>query len=63
MLNKIIAFLEEAKLELKRVNWPRREETTRYTLFVVVFTLGLAVFLGFFDFVFLFLLKKFVIKQ
>jgi preprotein translocase subunit SecE len=62
MLNKIISFLADAKLELKRVNWPRREETTRYTLFVVVFTMGLAVFLGFFDFIFLFLLEKFVIR-
>lgn len=61
-MGKILSFLEDAKLELKRVNWPRREETIRYTMFVVVFTVGLAVFLGFFDFIFLFLLEKFVIK-
>jgi len=53
MIHKIKLFLEDSMQELKRVNWPTREETIRYTIFVIVFSLGLAAFLGFFDFIFI----------
>ncbi|PIW92119.1 MAG: preprotein translocase subunit SecE, partial [Candidatus Nealsonbacteria bacterium CG_4_8_14_3_um_filter_37_23] len=32
MFTKIITFLKEVKLEIKKVNWPTRQETIRYTL-------------------------------
>jgi preprotein translocase subunit SecE len=54
-------FLHEAKQEFKRINWPSRQETIRYTLFVIGFSLVVAVFLGLLDFVFLYLLDKFFI--
>lgn len=50
MFQRIKKFLEESRLELKRVNWPNRKETTRYTLFVIGLSLGLAVFLGAMDY-------------
>jgi len=53
MIHKLKLFLEDSRQELKRVNWPTREETIRYTVFVIVFSLGLAAFLGFFDYVFI----------
>jgi preprotein translocase subunit SecE len=58
MIEKAKAFLQESRQELKRVNWPSREETMRYTAFVIVFSLGLAVFLGFLDFVFVQVLER-----
>jgi len=62
MFNRLKNFLQEARQEFKRINWPTRQETIRYTMFVVVFSLGMALFLGLLDFIFLFLLNKFFIK-
>lgn len=62
MYNKFKNFLRESKQEFKRINWPSRQETVRYTLFVIGFSLVLAVFLGLLDFAFLYLLNKFFIK-
>lgn len=62
MFKRLINFLQEAKQEFKRINWPTRQETIRYTMFVVTFSLGMALFLGLLDFIFLFLLNKFFIK-
>jgi len=62
MFTKIKNFLQEARQEFKRINWPSRQEAVRYTLFVIVFSLAMAAFLGLLDFVFLILLNKFFIK-
>jgi len=56
-------FFQESKQELKRVNWPTKQETVRYTLFVIGFSLAFAAFLGVFDFAFLKALQNFVIKS
>jgi len=61
MLNKIKNFLKEVKSEFKHVNWLTKKETIQYTLIVIGLSLGVAIFLGFFDFVFNFLLTKFVV--
>ncbi|MGC9610828.1 MAG: preprotein translocase subunit SecE [Minisyncoccia bacterium] len=58
MTGKIKLFLSESRQELKRVNWPRKEETVRYTVFVIVLSLGLAALLGVLDFVFIQVLQK-----
>lgn len=52
-MDRIKSFIEDSLHELKRVNWPTREETIRYTGFVIVFSLVLAAFLGAIDFAFL----------
>lgn len=43
---KIINFLKEVQLEVKKVNWPTREETLKYTFIVIVFSALVALFLG-----------------
>lgn len=60
MFEKIGNFIQESRQELKKVNWPTREETVRYTLFVIWFSVGLAAFLGILDFVFLQILQRIV---
>ncbi|OGG43884.1 preprotein translocase subunit SecE [Candidatus Jorgensenbacteria bacterium RIFCSPLOWO2_12_FULL_42_11] len=62
MFTKIKNFLQEARQEFKRINWPTRQETIRYTVFVFGFSAAMAFFLGLLDFAFLYLLKKFFIK-
>jgi preprotein translocase subunit SecE len=61
MYNKLKNFLQESRQEFKRINWPSRQETIRYTLFVVIFSLVMAIFLGLLDFVFLYLLNRFIV--
>lgn len=54
---KIGKFLKEAQHEFKRVNWPTRKETIRYTLFVVGISVGIALYLGLLDYIFAEVLK------
>ncbi len=61
MFERIKLFLSESKQELKRVNWPRREETVRYTIFVIVLSLGVAAFLGILDYIFIQVLQKIIL--
>lgn len=62
MLNKIITFLKEVRVELKKVNWPTREETTKYTAIVIGLSLAVAIYLGAFDWLFTFLIQSFVLR-
>jgi len=61
MLTKLISFLQESKQELKRVNWPTRQETIRLTLIVVLLSLLVSFFLGALDFLFTYLLETFLL--
>lgn len=58
---KILSYFKEVKLEIKKVNWPSRQETTKYTLIVIGVSLLVAFYLGSLDFLFSFLLDKFII--
>jgi len=60
MPNRITTFLQESKQELMRVNWPTKDETRRYTFFVIGFSIAFAIFLGLLDFGFLQLLESVV---
>ena len=46
---------------MKKVNWPTREQTIKYTLTVIGVCLIVAIFLGGLDFLFTTLLNKFII--
>lgn len=47
---KAIEFLREVKVELKKVTWPTRKQTTGTTIVVIIFVFVVAAFLGLFDF-------------
>jgi len=59
--SKITQFLKEVYQELKKVSWPTRKEVIKYTLIVIGVSLGIAIFLGGLDFLFTWILNKFVI--
>ena len=61
MLQSVKNYLKETQVEMKRVTWPSRQETMRATLVVIGISLGVAVFLGALDFVFTFLLNRFIL--
>ncbi len=47
---RAIEFLREVQVELKKVTWPTRKQTTGTTVVVVIFVFIVAAFLGVFDF-------------
>lgn len=61
MPNQAITFVKEAQIELKKVTWPTRRQTIRYTAAVILMSLAVAAFLGGFDALFQFLLNTFVL--
>ncbi|MDZ7611157.1 MAG: preprotein translocase subunit SecE [Candidatus Moranbacteria bacterium] len=61
-MQKAIVFIKQAKEELKKVSWPSREQTIRYTLIVIAVSLVVAAFLGFLDLFFSTLIDKFIFE-
>ncbi|MFZ5559731.1 MAG: preprotein translocase subunit SecE [Patescibacteria group bacterium] len=61
LLNRIINFLKETKVEMKKVNWLTRREIVKYTLIVIGLSFAVAIFLGGLDFLFTFLISKFLL--
>ena len=62
MFLSIKKFFSEARTELRHVNWPTRDEAIRLTLIVIGISVGMAVFLGGFDYLFSFLIKNFIVQ-
>lgn len=58
---KLIDYLKDTKGELKHVSWPTKSQAVWYTIIVVVISLFVAFFLGFFDYIFSLLIEKFII--
>lgn len=50
--NAVIKYLKETRAELKKVNWPSRQEATNLTLIVIAVTTFMALLLGFLDYIF-----------
>ena len=51
-MNRIIQYIKDTQAEMKHVNWPTRQQTIRFTVMVIVVSLGVAALLGVADFVF-----------
>ncbi|PIQ06605.1 MAG: preprotein translocase subunit SecE [Candidatus Nealsonbacteria bacterium CG18_big_fil_WC_8_21_14_2_50_37_10] len=62
VFTKITTFLKEVRLEMKKVNWPSRQETVRKTLVVIGISVAIAIFLGAIDFVLTTLLNRFILR-
>ena len=54
---KIAEFLKDVRVELRKVSWPSREETTKLTGVVILVSVIIASFLGLLDFIFIRLLN------
>ncbi|MEK7541701.1 MAG: preprotein translocase subunit SecE [Patescibacteria group bacterium] len=61
MVERAITFLKESRVELKKVKWPSREETARYTLAVIAASAVLAAYLGALDYILQLVLNTFVL--
>ena len=61
IFGKIKNYFKEVKVEMKKVNLPTRQETIKYTLIVIGLSVAVAIFLGGLDFLFAFLISKFLL--
>lgn len=51
-MNKLANYLKASISEMKKVTWPSKKETYRYTVLVIAISLATAVFLGALDYIF-----------
>jgi preprotein translocase subunit SecE len=51
-MSKIGDYIKETRAELSHVSWPSRKQTAIFTFLVIVFSFGVAFYLGFFDYLF-----------
>lgn len=56
-MNKVIKFVSEVKIELKKVSWSTRRELMNSTIVVIVSVIILALFIGFCDLIWSNLIK------
>lgn len=61
MLDRITTFLKEARVELRKVTWPTRQEIIQYTMTVIAISAAVALFLGGLDYIFQFVLNRFIL--
>ena len=61
-MNKLWTFVKESRAELRKVNWPTRAQTVKFTGLVIGVSLGVAVFLGTLDYLFEYLSRTFIVR-
>ena len=61
MVPKITTFFKEVNMEVKKVNWPSRQQVLNYALIVLGISAAVALFLGGLDFVFTTIVNKFIL--
>ena len=49
---KFTEYVKDTRAEMAHVNWPSRDQTTRFTVMVIVVSVVVAALLGVSDFVF-----------
>ena len=51
-MDKVVNFVNQTVEELKKIRWPSRKETIRLTGYVIGVSLGVGLFVMFFDYLF-----------
>jgi preprotein translocase SecE subunit len=59
-MSKLSNYIAETKEEMKHVSWPTRKQTIMFTLLVILISVGVAAYLGVFDFLFSLGLKSII---
>ncbi len=62
IIEKQINFLKEVKIELAKVTFLSKEDLVKNTVSVILVSLAFSVFLGGVDYVFMYLIKTFLLK-
>jgi preprotein translocase SecE subunit len=59
-MSKLSNYITETKEEMKHVSWPTRKQTIFFTVLVILISLGVAAYLGLFDYLFSLGLKSLI---
>ncbi|HEY9584181.1 MAG TPA: preprotein translocase subunit SecE [Candidatus Paceibacterota bacterium] len=59
-MSKLTDYIKETKTEMSHVSWPTRKQATLYTVLVVIFSVAVSFYLGFFDYIFSLIIKSIV---
>jgi preprotein translocase SecE subunit len=51
-VEKVVEYIKSSIDEIKRVKWPKKDETIRLTQYVVGVSLGVGLFVTVFDYIF-----------
>ena len=51
-MTKLANYIKASIEQMKKVTWPTKKETMRYTWLVIALSLAIAAFLGLLDFIF-----------
>lgn len=51
-MSSLIQYLRDTRTELKHVAWPTQQQTIVFTALVIIISIVLAFYVGFFDFIF-----------
>lgn len=51
-MNQATKYIKESIEEMKKVTWPTKKETQRYSLLVIGISIAVAIFLGALDYIF-----------
>ncbi len=62
IIEKISKFLVEVKKELLKVTFLSKEDLIKHTISVILVSLAFAAFLGGIDYIFMYLIKTFLLK-
>ncbi|OHA89820.1 MAG: preprotein translocase subunit SecE [Candidatus Zambryskibacteria bacterium RIFCSPHIGHO2_02_FULL_43_14] len=60
-MHRLINYIRDTRGELKYVSWPTRRQSIIFTVVVVVISILVSIFLGFFDYLFSLILEKFIL--
>jgi len=61
-MKAFLNYLQEVRLEISKVVWPKREETIKLTLIVILISGIIALYLGAIDFVLVKILERFIVS-
>ncbi len=59
-MKKLLQFLKEARLELKKVSWPSRKEIVGATTLVIVLSVAAGLCLGLLDVIFFQMMSRLI---
>ncbi len=51
-MDKVINYLKDSVDEIKRVQWPTKQQTIRLTEYVIGVSIGIGLFVALFDYIF-----------
>ena len=63
LLNKIVNYFRESKIELKKVVWPTKKETVKHTLLVIGISVGVGVLFAVLDYAFTIGLEQLITRR